>query len=172
MITHVLFDFDGTLVESMDLSLHLLNGLSEKYHYSRVSPEDVHRLKAMPLRVFSGKEHPSPGAKAVFFCFALPAPSAKDREAGPNEVQMWTEEAGHTKWYLFVLDSSKVLEEPAEMIGLIRSKPDTPRHRSLEEKTLAEIRAKVERHITNSYLRQVQAPVGVKPVLKCWMELS
>ena len=49
MITHILFDFDGTLVESMDLSLHLLNGLSEKYHYSRVSPEDVHRLKAMPL---------------------------------------------------------------------------------------------------------------------------
>ncbi len=135
-------------------------------------PDLEGRLKAMPLRVFSGKEHPSPGAQAVFFCFALPAPSAKDREAGPNEVQMWTEEAGHTKWYLFVLDSGKVLEEPAEMIGLIRSKPDTPRHRSLEEKTLAEIRAKVERHITNSYLRQVQAPVGVKPVLKCWMELS
>ena len=49
LITHILFDFDGTLVESMDLSLNLLNGLSEKYHYRRVSPEDVHRLKAMPL---------------------------------------------------------------------------------------------------------------------------
>lgn len=49
MITHILFDFDGTLVESMDLSLHLLNGLSEKYHYRRVSQEDLPRLKAMPL---------------------------------------------------------------------------------------------------------------------------
>ena len=49
MITHILFDFDGTLVESMDLSLHLLNGLSEKYHYRCVSLEDVARLKAMPL---------------------------------------------------------------------------------------------------------------------------
>ncbi len=49
LITHILFDFDGTLVESMDLSLHLLNGLSEKYHYSRVSLEDLPRLKAMPL---------------------------------------------------------------------------------------------------------------------------
>jgi phosphoglycolate phosphatase len=49
LITHILFDFDGTLVESMDLSLSLLNGLSEKYHYHRVSQEDVPRLKAMPL---------------------------------------------------------------------------------------------------------------------------
>jgi phosphoglycolate phosphatase len=49
LITHILFDFDGTLVESMDLSLNLLNGLSEKYHYHRVAPEDVHRLKGMPL---------------------------------------------------------------------------------------------------------------------------
>jgi hypothetical protein len=24
--------------------------------------------------VFSGKAHPSPGAKAVFFCYAMPAP--------------------------------------------------------------------------------------------------
>lgn len=32
------------------------------------------------------------------------------------------------------------------------------------------IRAKVENHIRNSYLRQVQAPAGVR--LKCWMELS
>jgi len=49
LITHILFDFDGTLVESMDLSLNLLNGLSEKYHYRRVPLEDVPRLKAMPL---------------------------------------------------------------------------------------------------------------------------
>lgn len=33
-------------------------------------------------------------------------------------------------------------------------------------------RESVERHIKNSYLKQVQAPIGVKPVLKAWMELS
>jgi hypothetical protein len=26
--------------------------------------------------------------------------------------------------------------------------------------------------VDNTYLKQVQAPVGVKPVLKCWMELN
>ena len=56
--------------------------------------------------------------------------------------------------------------------GVIRSKPDTPRHRTIEEKTLSEIRTTVEKHIKNSYLKQAQAPIGVKPVLKAWMELG
>ena len=27
-------------------------------------------------------------------------------------------------------------------------------------------------HIKNTYLKRVDAPVGVKPSLKCWMELN
>ena len=42
----------------------------------------------------------------------------------------------------------------------------------LEQKTLQEIRAKVEKHIDRSYLRSLQAPQGVKPVLKAWLELN
>ena len=32
--------------------------------------------------------------------------------------------------------------------------------------------AKVQRHITNTYLKRIDAPVGIKPSLKCWMELN
>ena len=32
--------------------------------------------------------------------------------------------------------------------------------------------ASLNKHIKNTYLKQVQAPIGVKPNLKCWMELS
>ena len=42
----------------------------------------------------------------------------------------------------------------------------------LSATTLADIRAKIEKHIKNTYLKAAQAPVGVKPVLKAWMELS
>jgi hypothetical protein len=42
----------------------------------------------------------------------------------------------------------------------------------LPKKTLAEIRGKIEKHIKNGYLKSMQAPVGVKPALKAWMELS
>jgi SNF2 family DNA or RNA helicase len=35
-----------------------------------------------------------------------------------------------------------------------------------------EIRSRVEKHIKNTYLKRVDAPVGVRPSLKCWMELN
>ena len=39
------------------------------------------------------------------------------------------------------------------------------------EKALIDLRARVEKHIKNTYLKRVDAPVGVKPALRCWMEL-
>ncbi len=42
----------------------------------------------------------------------------------------------------------------------------------MEEPTLMEIRDKVLKHIKNGYLKRLDAPVGVKPALKCWMELN
>jgi hypothetical protein len=100
----------------------------------------------------------------VFLCYALPA---LDKEKGE-----FSEEAGTARWYLYDLDRDTTLEEPAEIIGNIRSNPDTPRKCTSEQKTLIEIRAKVEKHISNTYLKRVDAPIGVKPVLKCWMELN
>ncbi len=92
---------------------------------------------------------------------------ALDKETGE-----FTEEAGTTRWYLYDLDRDAILEEPGEIIESIRSKPNTPRKCVTEEKTLKEIRAKVIKHIKNTYLKRVDAPVGVKPTLKCWMELN
>jgi len=34
------------------------------------------------------------------------------------------------------------------------------------------VREKIEKHIKNTYLKKVQAPLGVEPVLKAWMELN
>ena len=33
-------------------------------------------------------------------------------------------------------------------------------------------RGKVLKHIKNTYLKQVNAPIGVNPILKAWMELN
>jgi hypothetical protein len=127
------------------------------------------RMDALPGRVFSGKAHPSPGAKAVFFCYAMPAPPGP---AQGGEQGEWTEEAGDTKWYLHDLADEKIADGPTEIVRLIRSRPDTPRKHDIPNQTLSEIRAKLEKHIKNTYLKQVQAPIGVKPRLKAWMELS
>ena len=37
---------------------------------------------------------------------------------------------------------------------------------------LVEIRDTIEKHIKNTFLKRMQAPVGVRPILKAWMELS
>ena len=128
------------------------------------------RLKALPGRVFSGKKHPSKGAKAVFFCYRIPRP---DQSAQAEDGELpWTEDAGDTKWYLFDLATEKIADDPTSIVGLIRSAPDTPRKHDIPNPTLSEIRAKVERHIADTYLKAVQAPSGVRPLLKAWLELS
>jgi hypothetical protein len=122
------------------------------------------RLKSLPGATFSGRKRPVKGARGVFFCYALPA---LDKETGE-----FTDEAGTSRWYLYDLDRDAIHEEPGEIVANIRSKADTPRHCTTEQKTLVEIRSKVEKHIKNTYLKRVDAPVGVKPSLKCWMELN
>ncbi len=133
-------------------------------------PELAATLEALPKRVFTGKEHPSKDAKAVFFCYRLPR---LDHSAEGTEGELpWTEEAGETKWYLYNLMNEKIVDDPSEIANIIRSKPDIHRHCSIEQKTLSEIRSKIEKHIKNTYLKRVMAPIGVRPILKTWMELS
>jgi len=135
------------------------------------NPGLAERLAALPGRVFSGKQHPKPASRAVFFCYALPAPKASQPGEEPAE-SVWTEEAGYTSWYLYDLESKQIMEEASELVDVIRSKPDTPRHRSIPDGTLSEIRAEIEKHIKQTYFKKVQAPVGVKARLKAWMEVS
>lgn len=135
-------------------------------------PDLETRLSSLPLRVFSGKEHISPESKAIFFCFALPAPAYDKTETKEQDAAIWTEEAGFAKWYLYTIPDEKIIDEPGDIISLIRCIPETPRKNTIAEETLSEIRQKIEKHIKNTYLKQVQAPIGVKAILKSWMELS
>jgi hypothetical protein len=144
-----------TAVEDMHLEYQAL---------LQADPELEVRLKLLPGATFSGRKRPAKGVRGVFFCYALPA---LDREKGE-----FTEQAGTTRWYLYDLDRDAILEEPGEIVGSIRSKLETPRKCTTEEKTLVELRGKIEKHIKNTYLKRVDAPVGVKPVLRCWMELN
>ena len=156
-----------------------LKEFNHAYEGTRSAIEDMHleyqallqadpgleaRLRRLPGAVFSGRRRPAEGVRGVFFCYALPA---LDKEKGE-----FTEEAGTTRWYLYDLDREAILEGPGEIVASIRSRPDTPRTCTTEEKTLVEIRAKVEKHIKNTYLKRVDAPVSVKPSLRCWMELN
>ena len=129
------------------------------------------RLADLPGRVFSGKRHPTPEARAVFFCYVLPALDRRAQAAAGGEAR-WTEEAGRAAWYLYDLATGQVEDDPTKIVATIRCRPDTPRHCVTAKETLSEVRAKVERHIKSTYFKSVQAPLGVKAALKAWMELN
>lgn len=155
------YEGETTPLETMHLELQQL---------FQDDPTLATRLDALPGRVFSGKRHLSPGARGVFFCYRVPRP---DHSTVAEDGQLpWTESAGETRWLLYDLQRGSIVEEPTEIIDLIRSLPETPRQCEIEQPTLAEIRAKVDRHLKNTRLKQLQAPIGVKPILKAWMELN
>jgi hypothetical protein len=173
------FGIEGKKLLTPDDNYQALKEFNHAYEGTKTAIEGMHleyqallqsdpgmeqRLTQLPAAMFSGRKRPAKGVKGVFFCYALPA---LDKEVGE-----FTEEAGTTRWYLYDLDRNEILEEPGEIVVSIRSKPDTPRHCTAEQKTLIEIRANAEKHIKNSYLKRINAPIGVKPSLKCWMELN
>jgi len=93
-------------------------------------------------------------------------------ELDENGIPAWTEETGDTRWYLYSLENDHIIESPKGIAEFIRCKSDTPRHCVMEHQTLSDVRKKIEGHIKNTCLKQLQAPVGVEPLLKAWMELS
>ena len=156
-----------------------LKEFNHAYEGTRTSVEDMHleyqrllkadpqleaRLSSFPGQIFSGRRRPAKGVCGVFFCYALPA---LDKEKGE-----FTEEAGSTRWYYYALANDTILNDPSEIVAGIRSRPATPRRCTTEEKTLLSIRKRVERHVKNTYLKRVDAPLGVTPRLVCWMELN
>lgn len=50
MIKHVIFDFDGTIADSMELSLKIYNDLEEKYHYKKLTLDELRILSSLPIK--------------------------------------------------------------------------------------------------------------------------
>ena len=155
---------DGQLTDTEALRLEYERLMAEH-------PELAAQLAGFPLKAFSGKASPKLTSRAVFFCFRIPRPDASliDIETGQPR---WSDAAGLTVWACFDLEGKAVLTEAGAIAALIRSTPDTPRSTKVERASLSELRSKVEKQLTAEFLRPLQAPLGVAPVLKCWMELN
>jgi len=48
-IRHVIFDFDGTIVDSLDVAVQLINQAAEKYNFQPIKSEDLEKLRRMPM---------------------------------------------------------------------------------------------------------------------------
>src|SRR4051794_34056290 len=50
MIKYAIFDFDGTIVDSKELAFHLLNDLSDKYRFKKISRSELDTLTKLPIK--------------------------------------------------------------------------------------------------------------------------
>jgi SNF2 family DNA or RNA helicase len=133
-------------------------------------PELENQLERLPNRIFSGQKKINTTTRAVFFCYELPE-MPKDNEV--SETKDETEKTQSvSRWYLYNLANEKIEEDTIKINEIIRCSPETPRFCAESHETLIEIRQKVEKYLKNGYLKRVQAPIGTRPILKAWMEIS
>ncbi|OQX26805.1 MAG: hypothetical protein BWK80_08475 [Desulfobacteraceae bacterium IS3] len=165
----------------------------EKERISSEIPEIWELLSQVPKRLFSGKkagagfgavlnqkgevvdrirQNPRPG---LFLCYRMPpviASAAEDIFSVKNiRYKPGEHPAGEVKWYFRDAESGSISEIMEETWAAVRCLPDTERSVEQGVTQSAEARKAVEKHIKNTYLRDVQAPVGAKPELIAWMEL-
>ena len=73
---------------------------------------------------------------------------------------------------MFETATGNILEDTSDIITSVRCEPQEPRRCSADPETLKEIRTSVRKHIKNTYLKKIEAPVGVDIKLIAWMEIN
>ena len=113
---------------------------------------------------------PKKGTKGVFFCFRLPGWDEDNAD--------FLNDSGPCRWYLYDTSKKVILEEIADIIDSVKCKQETPRKISTNPETLKEIRDNIKKHIKNSYLKKLEAPLNdknnneISPKLVAWMEIN
>ena len=125
------------------------------------NPNYEEDVKSLPKKMFSGVI--SSGKKGYFFCYELPI----KRVDGS-----WSNGDGMYRWYLLDEESGTVIQHPYDIWNAIKCNDSEPRVFSTTEEEFANKRKTIEDYIRKSYLRVVQAPVGIKPRLVTWMQLN
>ena len=149
------YEGERSLLENLQLELQeLLKNI----------PDLKERLDSFPSSIFSGRAVPKKGTTGVFFCYRLPAWDV--------DLEDFSTENGPCQWYLYQMENGNIFEECSEIIASVQCSNDEPRCCKNEQKTLIEIQEKVRKHIKNSYLKKVEAPVSAKPKLLAWMEIN
>ena len=149
------YEGEKSLLENLQLQLQdMLNEI----------PELKERLDNFPSSIFSGRKVPKKGKKGIFFCYRLPSWDVVSDD--------FSFVGGPCQWYLYETDTGKILEDVSEIIISIKCESEEPRKCINEQETLIEIRNKIKKYIKNTYLKKVEAPVGVDPKLLAWMEIN
>ena len=166
----------------------------ERQRLEAAHPELWKQLAQLPRRLFSGKqaaagfetivdsEDKEAGriqpnqAKGLFCCYRMPPVVAKAAdslfEVKQEQYKPEKHPPGEVRWYFWDEETGKVSEQLEDTWSAVRCTPGTERNVVKGVTRLADARKKIEKHIRNTFLRDVQAPIGMKPTLLAWMEVN
>ena len=173
------FGIEGKKLLKPDDDYEALQEFNQAYEGTTSAVEEMHleyqrlldeipglgeMLERLPGGVFSGKQRPARGSEGRSSATrsrrsTRSSESSRRRRARPAGTSTTRSEARFSR------------SRPRSSTRSARL-PDTPRVCSTEEQDLLTMRDSVLKHIKNGYLKRVDAPVGVTPRLRCWMELN
>ena len=145
--------YEGETSADEEMALAYQDLLAENPGYEEL-------VKELPRKMYSGKTAST--RKGFFFCYELPSKRADGT---------WTDGDGLYRWYAIDPQTRIVTEQAYEIWKAIQCGQEEPRRLETTEEAFAEIRKTIEKHIKKSYMRAVQAPMGMKPRLVTWMQL-
>ena len=125
------------------------------------NPGYLDAVAQMPKKIFSGRM--SSRFKGFFFCYELPVVKADGT---------WSNGDGLYRWYLLDTENGEVYERVYEAWELIRCEKNEPRMLAVTETAFETAKKTVDGFIKKNYMRQVSAPMGVKPRLVTWLQLN
>ena len=124
------------------------------------NPDYEHYITSLPRMMFSGKGNDA--LKGVFFCYELPTKSSDGT---------WSNDCGACRWY-HVDKLGAISENIYPIWKAIKSEAGTPRVFTVSNMEFKEARKRIESHLRKTYLRMIQAPIGVNPRLITWMQIG
>jgi hypothetical protein len=140
------------------------------------NPDAVNRWRKMPFATLSGKS--TSNKRGVFFCYRIPGPPPlPGNEIDKGEFPKWVTEdgIGESKWYFYDLDTEEILDgvgAMGEIHKIIECEPTTKREIGNEKLVLKDCKKKMQKHIKNTVLKNLDAPMGTKARLVCWIAIS
>ena len=122
--------------------------------------EDV--VEQLPRKMYSGKAAST--RKGWFFCYELPSKRADGT---------WTEQGdGLYRWYVIDPSLQIINDTTYECWKAIQCDEQESRVLPCIEDEFSSAKKAMESYLRKNYMRQVQAPLGVKPRLVTWMQLA
>ncbi|WP_022778291.1 helicase-related protein [Butyrivibrio sp. AE3009] len=125
------------------------------------NPDYETLVNALPKKMFSGKAVST--RAGYFFCYELPT----KRLDGS-----WSDGDGLYRWYMLDSETGDISEQVYEIWHAIKCSVEELRKLNITEDDFGSAKKALDSYIKKTYMRAVQAPLGVRPRLVTWMQIS